>query len=480
MKPNIILVVADDLDARSFAQMPYLNGLLHQQGVDFSRFYVTTPICCPSRASILRGQYAHNHGVLRNNGERGGFHTFHLEGREQSTLATWLQGAGYRTGLVGKYLNGYPRLPRRLTDATLPAEHVPPGWDEWYAQMGRGATGGPAFQLNENGRIVAYDERPEHYTTDVLAHHASSFVERAIAAGSPFFLYVGTLVPHYPALPALRHMSAFPDAQAPRPPSFDEPDTSDKPAYLRDAPRLTPDQIRAIDAHHAERLRSLLSLDELIAGLMEALSAGGAAGQTFLFVTSDHGWHQGEHRLPFGKETPYEEAIRGPLGVLGPGVLAGGTVDALALNIDLAPTIADLAGASVPDFVDGRSLAPMLFGPAPTAWRCSFLVEQAAAEKTRTYPALGSMPAVPSYQALRSNDSAGDLLYVEYETGERELYDLGADPHQLVNGGTGAAETTLRRLSTRLDELRHCAGSVCRAVEDAPLDQLIRASAGPA
>ena len=216
-------------------------------------------------------------GVLRNNGAQGGFHTFYLEGREQSTLATWLTShAGYRTGLVGKYLNGYPHLPRRLTDVTLTAEHVPPGWDEWYAQTGRGATGGPVFHLNENGRIVAYDDRPEHYTTDVLARHASGFVERATAADSQFFLYVATLVPHYPAVPAPRHASAFPDARAPRPPSFDEPDTTDKPSYLRDAPRLTPEQIRAIDEHHADRLRSLLSLDELIAGLIEALRAGGA------------------------------------------------------------------------------------------------------------------------------------------------------------------------------------------------------------
>ena len=471
MRPNIILVVADDLDARSFAEMPYLSGLLHKQGVNFSRFYVTTPLCCPSRACILRGQYAHNHGVLRNNGQGGGFHTFHLEGREQSTLATWLHDAGYRTGLVGKYLNGYPRLPRRLTSATLPDEYIPPGWDEWYAQLGRGATGGSAFQLNENGRIVAYDERPEHYTTDVLARHASDFVERASTVDAPFFLYVATLVPHYPALPAPRHEAAFPDAQAPRPLSFDEPDTTDKPAYLRNAPRLTTEQVQAIDEHHADRLRSLLSLDELIAGLMEALRAGGAAGQTFLFVTSDHGWHQGEHRLPFGKETPYEEAIRGPLGVLGPGVLPGETVGALALNIDLAPTVADLAGAPVPNFVDGRSLAPLLFGPTPATWRRSFLVELAAVEKTRTYPGLGSMPAVPSYRALRFSDFATDILYAEHETGERELYDLRADPHQMENAAADVMPASLAGLSNRLDNLQCCAGSRCRAVEDASLDR---------
>jgi arylsulfatase A-like enzyme len=342
--------------------------------------------------------------------------------------------------------------------------------------MRRGASSGPAFQLNENGRIVAYDERPEHYSTDVLARLASDFVDRATAASTPFFLYVATLVPHFPALPAPRHVSAFPNAQAPRPPSFDEPDTTDKPTYLRDAPRLTTKQVRAIDEHHADRLRSLMSLDELISGLMEALRAGGAAGQTFIFVTSDHGWHQGEHRLPFGKETPYEEAIRGPLGVLGPEVLAGETVGALALNIDLAPTVAQLAGATVPNFVDGRSLAPLLFGPTPTTWRRSFLVEHAAAEKTRTYPGLGSMPAVPSYRALRFSDFSADFLFAEHETGERELYDLRADPHQMENAAAGVMPETLARLSTQLDDLQCCAGSRCRIVEDASLEHPVESA----
>lgn len=469
-QPNVVLIVADDLDARSFGAMPYVSDLVRRQGMTFSRFYVTTPICGPSRASLLRGQYAHNHGMLRNNGDRGGFHTFHLEGREESTIATWLRDAGYRTGLVGKYLNGYPRLPRRLTDQVLPETYVPPGWDEWYAQMDRGALGGQAFRLNENGRIVGYPEQPENYTTDVLGRHAIRFVERAAAEDAPFFLYIATLVPHYPAIPAPRHAGAFRDARLPRPPSFDAPNVSGKPAYVRATPRLSDEQVDALEEHYRDRLRSLLSLDEMVAGLVRALDAAGELERTVLLVTSDHGWHQGEHRIPLGKETPYEESIHAPLGVIGPGILGGRVIDDLALNIDLAPTIADLAGAAAPQFVDGRSLEPLLRGETPAAWRRSFLVEHRGIDKSRVYPGIGEALPVPDYQALRCGPGSGNLLYVEYQTGERELYDLATDPHELDNLAAATPETAIAQLSARLGNLRRCSGVGCRAAEDAPID----------
>ncbi len=468
-RPNVILIVADDLDAASFDAMPFVSDLFRRQGATFANAYVTTPICGPSRASLLRGQYAHNHGMLRNNGDRGGFHTFHLEGREESTLATWLQAASYRTALVGKYLNGYPRLPRRITDRTLPESWTPPDWDEWYAQMDRGALGGPSFRLNENGNIVTYPESPENYTTDVLARHATGFVERAAGADDPFFLYVATLVPHYPAIPAPRHAAAFADAALPRPPSFDEADVSDKPTHVRASQRLTGKQIAAIEEHHRDRLRSLLSLDELVAGLVAALTTAGALDHTTIVFTSDHGWHQGEHRIPLGKETPYEESIRVPLAAIGPGIPRGRAIDALALNIDLAPTIADLAGAETPSFVDGRSLVPLLRGEPIPNWRRAFLVEHRGMDKARVYPGIGEAMPVADYQALRTGPGAGNLLYAEYETGEREIYALDADPYERHNLAASLPPATLAPLSARLDDLRRCAGETCRAAEDAPL-----------
>jgi arylsulfatase A-like enzyme len=322
------------------------------------------------------------------------------------------------------------------------------------------------FVLNENGQEVAYEDGPDSYSTDVLARHAIDFRGRTAAAHIPFFLYLATLVPHAPAVPAARHAAAFPGASAPRPPSFDEPDATDKPVHLRDAPRLSPEQIRAIDESHANRLRSLLSLDELIAGVVETLRVHGVLDTTFLLVTSDHGWHQGEHRLPMGKETPYEESIRVPFGVIAPGVTAGRVADDLVLNVDLAPTVADLAGAEVPPFVDGRSLVPVLRGEVGAFGRRRFLIEHSSAGRTRSYPGLGEMPEIPTYQAMRSRGTDEDTLYVEYVTGERELYDLGADPFQIENRAVAGADHQMAVFAARLGELRRCAAGSCRSIEE--------------
>jgi N-acetylglucosamine-6-sulfatase len=478
-RPNIVLIIADDLDVASVPEMPRLTQLAAERGVTCTRHYITTPICCPSRASILRGQYAHNHSVLANNREHGGFHTFYLKRRERSTIATWLNDAGYRTALVGKYLNGYPKLPKRYTDETIPHTYIPPGWDGWWAQLGRGASGGPEYSLNESGAIVDYDERQlADYSTDVFARHALRFIDRAIPLGSPFFLYLATIVPHYPANPAPRHAALFPDAQAPRPPSYDEPDVSDKPAYIRDAPRLSREQVVAIDDQYADRLRSLQSLYETIEQVIASLDSHGVADHSYVIITSDHGWHLGEHRLPFGKETPYEESIRAPLIVIGPGLATGQTVDVTTLNIDLAPTIAELVGVTPPAFVDGRSIAPFLRGQTVEPWRQSFLVEHLVGGSPISYPDLGTMPQVPTYRALRSTMVSDNRIYVEYEGGDRELYNITADPYELENV---AAAAVTDALASQVEALRTCAGASCRSIEDGTVAGVPdRAAAGSA
>ena len=205
-RPNVVLILTDDLDARSLDAMPNIAALLRNGGTTFANFLATTPLCCPSRASVLRGQYAHNHGVLSNTGSQGGFPAFLNGGREDSTLATWFRDAGYRTGLLGKYLNGYPKG----VDST----HVPPGWDEWAAfapTHEREDDGKPAvsyyldYRLNENGELVSYNARPEAYSTDVLTAKATDFVARAAAEDRPFFLYLAPYAPHAPSTPAPRH-----------------------------------------------------------------------------------------------------------------------------------------------------------------------------------------------------------------------------------------------------------------------------------
>ncbi|MBW3633162.1 MAG: sulfatase [Chloroflexi bacterium] len=483
--PNIIVIVTDDLDARSVACLPNVQALLAAEGVTFTNAFATTPLCCPSRASILRGQYAHNHGVLSNSGDNGGFPTFYRLGDEESTVATWLQDTGYRTALVGKYLNRYPK--------GAPASHVPPGWDEWSAfassDEDEGGSYYSGYALNVDGDTVFYGQQPAEYSTDVLTAEATDFVDRAATSGDPFFLYIAPFAPHGPSTPASRHTGAFADVQAPRPPSFDEDDVSDKPTWVQALPPLRADQIALLDDRYQRRLRSLLAVDEMVASLIETLTAAGTLDNTYILFTSDNGYHLGEHGIPVGKQSPYDESLRVPLIVRGPGVPTGVVEEAIALNIDLAPTFAELAGASPAPFVDGRSLVPLLHGETPAGWRQGFLVEHYG----RTLPdQWGTSGPVPMEEASRDGDeddleeADGDevigvtpidsppylglrteqYLYVEYANGERELYDMPADPYQLQNLAATADPALLADLAARLDQLRVCAGADCRSAED--------------
>jgi len=461
-RPNIILILTDDLDTRSVVYMPRLRGLLADRGVTFTQFFVTYALCCPSRSTILTGQYVHNHRVLTNMPPDGGYQRFLEQGHERSTVGTWLQAAGYRTAFLGKYLNGYPLRAAQT--------HVPSGWDQWDVPVGGTPYANFDFRMNENGHIVSYGRRPEDYMTDVLGRKAAAFIRQSAAAGQPFFVHLSTYAPHAPATPAPRHEAAFDGAAAPRSPAFNEGDITDKPAWVRSRPPLSPRQIANIDEHFRVRLRSLLAVDELIAMLADVLQATGQWSRTYMFFTSDNGWHLGEHRIAAGKNTPYEESIRVPLIVRGPAVPEGRTVPLLACNNDLAPTFAHLAGAQVPDLVDGRSLVPLLGAapPAPEAWRQALAIEhyrqrpdglpQAAPER----PQRGQ--GIPEFHGVR----AKDLVYVEYATGERELYDLARDPHQMES--LHATETgLLGPLSARLAALKRCTGASCRSAEDAPL-----------
>ncbi|MFN8556233.1 MAG: sulfatase [Dehalococcoidia bacterium] len=372
--------------------------------------------------------------------------------------------------MFGKYLNQYPQ--------GAGADHVPPGWDEWYAGATETAYTNYGYRLNENGRTVGYGAAPEDYLTDVLAGHADAFLRRGTADRRPFFMYIAPYVPHAPATPAPRHTDAFPGVQAPRPPSFNEADVSDKPSWVRDLPPLGPAQVRALDATYRRRLQSLLAVEDMLERLDAALAETGALDNTYVFFTSDHGYHIGQHRMPAGKLTPYDEDVRVRLIVRGPGVPAGHTANSLVANLDLAPTFAALAGAAAPEWVDGRSFASQLGAePAPATWRSAVLLEQGADtadsgepddadEPGGGRPAAGrTRPQPPAFRGLRT---AG-YKYVEYATGERELYDLAADPYELVNRAASADPALVAALSARLDALRGCAGPDCRRLEDEPL-----------
>ena len=462
-QPNVILILTDDLDARLLQEHPadYPNlRKLADGGTIFENAFVTDPLCCPSRATILRGQYAHNHRIVGNWRPQGGAEKFRDLGHEDSTVATWLQEEGYRTVLVGKYMNDYY------------GDRVPVGWDDWYAIAG----GHLSTRLNENGRIHHYDPERAHLD-DVLAEKATAYIRHSPEDEAPFFMWVGTQAPHAPATPAARHEGAFPDARLPRPPSFNEEAVSDKPDWVRDNPPLDLGEIAPMQDLYRKRLQSMLAVDDMVGRLVDALDERGQLDNTYVFFTSDNGWHAGEHRLSAGKWTAYEEDTRVPLVVRGPGVPEGETLEHLVLNNDLAPTFADLAGAKIPSFVDGRSLAPLLDRDPPDEenWRSAFLVEAASelVPPAAVPPLSGDrLPedwwrapredwGRPGLEALRS----GDHLYVEYDTGERELYDLKKDPYQLENIYDVAPDKLARRFEAELAVLRRCQAEGCRTAE---------------
>jgi N-acetylglucosamine-6-sulfatase len=476
--PNIILILTDDLDARlledHMEDYPNLRELA-AEGTTFENAFVTDSLCCPSRTSILRGQYAHNHEIVGNSWPRGGSQKFRVLRLGESTVATWLQDEGYRTVLIGKYMNGYY------------GTRVPVGWDDWYAIAGDYLSN----KLNENGRIRNYNPKRYHLD-DVLSEKATGYLHHAADEGSPFFMWLGTKAPHAPALPAPRDAHTFLGARLPGPPSFDEEDVSDKPSWVRNNPPLDRKQIASMEDLYRKRLQSMLTVDDMIGHLVDTLKKNGELNNTYIFFTSDNGFHMGQHRLTTGKWTAYEEDIQVPLIVRGPGVPEGRTLPHLVLNNDFAPTFADLAGAKTPSFVDGRSLVPLLTDdlPSPNNWRQAFLVEAAASEgrgppspladEGSIKPLLTGDPLPegwrraaqsgewsrvnwgrPRLEAIRT----AEHLYVEYETGERELYDLEEDPYEVHNLYENAGSDLVRHAEGRLAALRGCSGADCRAAE---------------
>jgi arylsulfatase A-like enzyme len=445
-RPSIVVILSDDEDVGSHAYMVKTKALIADQGVTLANYFITYAFCCPSRTTIMRGQYSHNHRVQGNEWPTGGFAKFQALMLGQSTVATWLDAAGYRTGFFGKLMNGYePELRGPL-----------PGWDEWHGVGGRFANFG--YTLNENGKLVAYGNRPQDHLTDVLARKAVEVIHRT-PADEPLLLYVAPYDPHSPATPAPRHAGKFADLPFPRSPSYDEADVSDKPSHIRHLPRLAPWQVEAHERHHRERLRALLAVDDLVESVVGALDETGRLDDTYVIYTSDNGWHMGQHRLFVGKTTAYEEDIRVPFAIRGPGIPAGKTVEQMVLNNDLAPTFAAIAGVAAPSFVDGRSFLPLLAGGTGKPWRKSFLIERRELE---THEIAG--PAI--FDAIRT----ARHTYIEYGTGERELYDLERDPFQLDNEVATADPALVEALSARLAELKNCAAANCAELEDLPVE----------
>ena len=411
-QPNIVLILADDQRAGTLWAMPHVRHLLIDHGVKFVNAFVVNSLCCPSRASILTGDYSHTTGVYANGGPYGGFPAFD----DSSTVATWLQGAGYRTALIGKYLNSF-------ADQT----YIPPGWNRFVAWETNTRPFYYNYAVDDQGHIRHYGTSPSDYSTTMLTRKAVSFVRHT---KGPLFLYFAPYAPHAPATAAPADLGTFTNLAAARPPSFNEKDVSDKPAWVRAIPRMGRAKRRRIDSFRTRQYQALQGVDRAVGRIVSALRDTGRLGDTMIVYMSDNGVFWGEHRLA-GKEAAYEEAIRVPMVMRYPRLITKPSKDShLVLNIDLAPTWAQVAGVQA-GHPEGRSLVPLVRGAHPL-WRNHFLVEHAKSQ----------VPSIPAYCAIRSKRD----LYVSYGTGEQELYNLRKDSYELRNVAYDPRYTNLRTL----------------------------------
>ena len=485
-KPNIVVIMTDDQTVEQMRVMASVNASIRDAGATFENSFSSFPLCCPSRATFLTGQYAHNHGVLENETPTGGYYRL----KSKNTLPVWLRKAGYRTIHVGKYLNDY---------GTEDPREVPPGWDEWHGLTDPGTYQMWGYQMNDNGALTTYGsyevEDPGTYQTDVLRRVAVQQIDAAAAGTKPFFMTLWFLAPHREVAslsnqlaprPAPRHAGAFATEPLPKTPSFNEKDMSDKPLFMRVKPRLNASEIATITNQYRAELSTLLSVDEAVAGVVDALQANGVLGNTYVIFTSDNGYVHGEHRTPDEKILGYENSARVPLMIRGPGIAPGTRVRELVANVDLAPTIAALTGATPGLAMDGRSLMPFVADPSkrtrrpvlleafwPFGSTLGFFTEQLPAGGVVVRPegvapaALpGPLSAIPlgktimPYEAVRTDR----YVYFEYTTGEHELYDLAVDPWQISSKHLDPAYLpTQIALALALTKLRLCGGAGCRA-----------------
>ena len=461
-RPNIVMIIDDDQTAEQQRFLAKTNSAIGGHGVTFNNSFVNFSLCCPSRSTLMTGQYAHNHRVLGDEPPAGGYEK--LAPTLGNTLPVWLQRAGYHTGLFGKFLNHYGRVSPTA---------VPPGWNEWYGEVDNHRVGGNysvyGYTLNENGRLVHYGSRPSVvdppvFSTDVLSRLAAGFIRRRARSDQPFFLYIAPRDPHLEPIAcrcpfdnpraAPRHEGTLAGLTAPRTANFNEADVSDKPPAVRNLPLLPPTEIKRIDARYRAEAESLLGVDDLVENVVRTLKQQGDLGNSVILFTSDNGFFHGEHRINRGKVLPYEPSIRVPLLIRAPGLPQGVHRRQPVGNVDLAPTILDFARARPGRVQDGQSLIPIMRDPR--YWPGRGLDLEAYRKPVNAKQ--GSSPPV-IFQGVRTDR----YMYARYRSGAQELYDLRNDPLELQNAASdpayAGARTALQRL---LGQLVNCVGRACR------------------
>jgi len=452
--PNFLVVLVDDQALNTFkrAYMPRTFDRIVDRGTRFRSGVAAPPLCCPDRAGILTGQYPHNHGVFTN---RPGYASLR---DPNNTLPVWLQRAGYHTGFLGKYLNGYTDL-----QGATPAA----GFDDWFGFMG--FPGYYNYDVSANGKLRHFGGHRRDYSTDVLTRRAKRFVRKSSHKGDPFFLWLAYEAPHgwrSPISPCRRAASPGPPGRAavrrvqhiplPRPPSFNERDVSDKPAAIRNLPRLDREAVTRIKKNWHCALAAVAELDKGVGRVMKELKRDGETRRTIVVYVSDNGNFFGEHRRETGKADIYEPALNVPFAVKVPaGYRNGSRVaerHAVVSNQDIAATLIDYAERYLGDVrtcagpghcrrMDGRSFAPLVGGPGEWPRDRGVLAEISS--------------GTHEYEAIRTPRYA----YSELVTGERELYDLRTDPYELRNLADAPGIAPVQsQLAARLALLRRCSG----------------------
>lgn len=460
--PNVVLVMMDDMRADDLPWLPAVQRGIYDRGVAYSRFYAPTALCCPSRASVLRGQYPHNTGILSNAQPAGGY-----EGSrriDSQTLATWLDPT-YRTGYVGKYFNGYE------SDGQT---YVPPGWDDWQASLHTYWFTGSL--TNDNG--VAVSDRGR-YNSDVFGDQAVDFIGESAPGDEPYFLHVSMVAPHHggpnhtdgdrgvatPYVPP-RWQGTYDGPRSVRAASFDEADVSDKTGPVAELPRLSAEARRALRIQMAQRRESLLASNAAIRRILDAVDASGEGRSTYVIFMSDNGMMMGEHRYAgLVKMVPYESGSHIPFAIRGPGLGPGTTYGGVAGTMDVAPTVLDLAGVDPLLELDGHSLLPDAQPRTTQRRRAVLLMAPDTAVDLENGGAVKYAPRVPVDETVwmyRGIVTSRWKLIRWVDEDAWELYDLRHDPDELTNlSGQRRWEDAEQRLRDRLDRLWHCVGRAC-------------------
>lgn len=447
--PNVVVIMTDDMRADDLQYMPHTLHLLADQGVTFRQMLSPYPLCCPARAELLSGQFSHNNGVRGNTWPRGGY--YRLD--NTNTLPVWLDKAGYQTAFVGKYLNDYGERD--------PAE-IPPGWDYWDGSV-RDIYKYFNVITNQLGQVTAH---ARIYQTNLFDAETTKLVDAYAHSDRPFFLWTSFVTPHtqcsslnrppgspscwHPPPPAYGDGGTFANLVLPDDPSVNEADMSDKGRFMQRLPSFAPDRIATLHQARILRIEALQSVDRAVAHLVAELKATGQYDNTYLLFTSDNGMQFGEHRW-IGKILGYEESVRVPLIMAGPGIPAGQVRNQAVTMVDLAATIDDATGV-VPDrLLDGQSLLPLARGDVPDGR--NRIVPLEAGPRSDTAPGW-------LYRGVRTDR----YTLLVWRDNDVELYDRRRDPYQMNSVADDPSYAEVQsKLMRQLHRLENCKGSACLA-----------------